>query len=76
MRKLIALLCFAFLNNYAIAQNNIVNINFEVDGKSTANKNAIAKFIYNKDTINASIEEGKLTIPATVIKQKATVNFI
>jgi hypothetical protein len=58
-----------------MAQDNVVNIDFEVDGKQSAYKNAIVKFIYNKDTINTDVKDGKLTIPETVFKKRAIVTF-
>ena len=63
------------LSSHVMAQNNIVNINFEVEGKQEAYKNATVEFIYNNDTISTNIEEGKLSIPVAVIKKNATVFF-
>jgi hypothetical protein len=63
------------LSGYTVAQNNIVNIGFEVDGKTTVYKDAVVKFINDKDTISINIEDGKLTIPAPVFKKRVTVIF-
>ena len=63
------------ISSRAVAQSNIVNIIFEVDGKQSTYKNAIVRFIYNKDTINSTVENGKLTIPESVFRKRAIVTF-
>lgn len=75
MKTLITFVFFALLSDHVMAQNNIVNIDFEVDGKQSAFKNATVKFIYSKDTTSAKVEEGKVTIPTSVIKKRSTVIF-
>jgi len=75
MRILITLICSVIVGSYAKAQDNFVNIDFEVDGKQSAYEKAIVKFIYNKDTINTEVKEGKLTIPGTVFNKRAFVIF-
>lgn len=75
MKTLIALIYSVLLSNYTMAQNSIVNIDFEVDGKQSVYKDATVRFIYNKDTITTNIENGKLTIPASVVKKRAIVVF-
>lgn len=75
MKPLITLICFGLLCSYTIAQSNIVNVEFEVDGESLTYKNAIVKFIYDNDTTNATIEDRKLTIPQSVVQLKATIIF-
>ena len=76
MRKLITLIYSLLLGSYTMAQNNIVNIDFEVEGINSVYKNAVVKFISNKDTINTNIENGKLTIPKSVFRQRVTVIFL
>ena len=73
MKALIVFIYFVFASSYGIAQNNVVNIIFEVDGKATVYKNAVAEFMYNKDTIRVNVEEGKLAIPESVFKKKVVV---
>ena len=75
MKTLIILIYSVLLSSYVIAQSSIVNINFEVDGKVTIYNNATVKFINDKDTISKNIEDGKLTIPASVFKKRVTVIF-
>ncbi|MBS1918621.1 MAG: hypothetical protein JST17_00040 [Bacteroidetes bacterium] len=75
MKTLITLISFVMLSSCAMAQNNNISISFEVEGKQQDYKNATAEFIYNNDTLSSKIENGKLTIPATVVKKKATVIF-
>jgi len=58
-----------------MAQNNVVNINFEVDGKPMVYKNAVVEFFHNKDTIKVNVEEGKLVIPESVFRKKVTAVF-
>lgn len=75
MKTLLSLILFVLLSSYTIAQSNIVNIDFEVDGKTIIYKDAVVKFINDKDTISTNIEDGKLTIPAPVFKKRGTVIF-
>lgn len=75
MKTLIILICSVLLSSYVIAQNNIVNVNFEVDGKPTDYKEAVVKFIDKQDTISINIEDGQLTIPITVLKKRVTAIF-
>ena len=75
MKTLITLICSVTLSSYTMAQNNIVNISFEVEDKQQDYKNATAEFIYDNDTLSLKIEDGKLTIPAAVVKKKATAIF-
>jgi hypothetical protein len=75
MKTLLILILSVLLSSYTIAQSNIVNIDFEVDGKITVYKDAVVKFINDKDTISTNIEDGKLTIPAPVFKKRVTVIF-
>lgn len=75
MKTLIILIYSVLLSGYVITQNNIVNVNFEVDGKQIAYKKAVVKFIDNKDTIGTNIADGQITIPATVFKKRVTVIF-
>lgn len=73
--KTLITLCSIFLSSYTIAQNNVVNVDFEVDGKPSAYNNATVKFIKNKDTLSTNIEDGKLSIPASVFRKRVTVIF-
>jgi hypothetical protein len=75
MRILITLIYSVLLGSHVMAQDSVVNIDFEVDGKQSAYKNAIVRFIYNKDTINANVKDGKLTIPEMVLKKRLIVTF-
>src|SRR5436190_23915092 len=75
MKVLIILISSVLLRNYAIAQNSIVNVDFEVDGKQSSYKNGTVRFIYRSDTVNANIEEGKLIIPDAMFKKQAVVTF-
>lgn len=75
MKTLITLISFTLLSSHIIAQDNVVNIDFEVDGKQSSYKNATVKFIYDKDTTSAKVEGGKLTIPSSVMKKRSTVIF-
>ena len=75
MKTLVSLICSVLLSSYTIAQDHIVNIDFEVDGKPSVYKNATVLFFYNKDTIRTSIDGGKLIIPESVLRKKATVVF-
>lgn len=75
MKTLIAFIYFVLLSAYTMAQNNIVNVDFEVDGTQSIYKNATVKFINDKDTISTSIEDKKLAIPASVFKKRTTVIF-
>lgn len=75
MKTLITLIFSILLSNYTIAQANIVSLDFEVDGKQTAYKNATVKFIYRNDTVNTNIKDGKLVIPDMMFKRQAIVIF-
>jgi hypothetical protein len=75
MKTLITFIYFVLLSGYTMAQNNIVNVDFEVDGTQSIYKNATVKFINDKDTISTSIEDNKLAIPASVFKKRTTVIF-
>lgn len=75
MKTLITFIYFVLLSGYTIAQNNIVNVDFEVDGTQLIYKNATVKFINDKDTISTNIEDKKLAIPASVFKKRITVIF-
>lgn len=68
-------MCSIFLGGYSIAQNNTINIDFEVDGKRIAYKNATVKFIYTHDTLTANIDDSTVIIPALVLKKNVTVIF-
>jgi hypothetical protein len=75
MKALTVFIYFVFVSSYVMAQNNVVNINFEVDGKPTVYKNAVVEFFYSKDTIRVNVEEGKLVIPEPVFRRKVTAVF-
>ncbi len=75
MRTTITFIYFVLLSGYTIAQNNIVNIDFEVDGMQSIYKNATVKFINDKDTISTGIEDKRLAIPTSVFKKRITVVF-
>lgn len=73
--KIIITLIFSLLSNSIIAQSNVVNVDFEVDGKQATYKSATVKFIHQGDTVNVSIKDGKLVIPDAVFKKRSIVTF-
>lgn len=75
MKTLIVFIYFVLLSGHTMAQSNIVNVDFEVDGTPSIYKNAVVKFINGNDTISAKIEDNKLPIPASVFKKRTTVIF-
>lgn len=75
MRTIITLIFSALLSSYTIAQSNVINIDFEVDGKATIYKDGIVKFVTDKNTIDVSIEGTKLSIPDTFFRKNVTVIF-
>lgn len=74
MKTIIATLII-FLNSQVIAQDNIINIQFEVDGKPLNYQVSTVKFIYNNDTLTLRIEKGNLNIPPLLLKKNATIIF-
>ena len=75
MRTAIIFIYSVFLSGYSFAQNNTINVDFEVNGKRIAYKNATVKFIYIHDTLTANIDDSTVIIPALVFKKNATVIF-
>jgi hypothetical protein len=66
---------FLMISNRSLAQTDTVHINFSIDGKSLRCENATVDFFYNKDTVRVCIQNGRLEIPNSFIKKKATVIF-
>lgn len=75
MRILITLVCLVLFNSYSTGQTNIVNVNFEIDGRPFSYKNAFVEFLYNKDTVRVDIKDDKLPIPDQVFRQKVVTIF-
>lgn len=75
MKILITLIFSVLLSNYIIAQSNVVTVDFEVDGKKATYTSATVKFIYQNDTVNTSIKDGKLVIPDAMFKKRSIVTF-
>jgi hypothetical protein len=75
MKIVIIFIFLLFVSGCLIAQNNLVNINFDIDGKSTVYKNAFVDFVFNKDTIRVNVDGLKLKIPEYVFRKKVTIIF-
>lgn len=75
MKTLFTILLFVSLGRYSVAQSQVVQVDFEVDGKPADYKNAIVRFASGIDTISTNIEDKRLSIPESVYKKRVTVIF-